>query len=80
MEEFEKLGWVLANEEDGTITIQKWDELDRFDTDEEALIHVAQLHLELLTAVKYARRFLKGEDVDIEYLDKVIKKAEGEIK
>lgn len=32
---------------------------------------------EILKALKYARRFLKAEDVDIAYIDSIIAKAEG---
>jgi hypothetical protein len=33
---------------------------------------------ELLDALVYARRFMKPEDFDIEYIDNAIKKAKGE--
>jgi len=32
---------------------------------------------DMYEALKYARRFMKKEDVDVEYIDKAIAKAEG---
>lgn len=43
----------------------------------EFMVSAVNNHYELLEALKYARRFLKSDDVDTAYIDSVIYKAES---
>lgn len=45
--------------------------------DTRANAHLIASAPEMLEALKYVRRFVKKDDVDVEYVDEIINRAEG---
>lgn len=80
-----KRGWILSNNEAGEMVIQKYDESDRFKSDDEATEFVVKSYNELLEALEASLYMLndyeeafQGEDrMGFDEIEQAINNAKG---